>query len=349
MTERIAVGVNGPGMIGRDFTRMTHDNERYRIDVVAINHPHKEAAQQIGELLANCTIYGPWLGKRVELRNGTVTIDNHPIEIYTFPKPENIPWHEVGVKVVIESSRQYSDPIKAVAHLKEGGPHTVVISSSYGGSTTEDDSPPIVFGVNQQSYNPVKHRKVSVATCSSNCLAVAIAPFRKLGIRTLIAKTTHAATSENEVYDRVNGKLSIMNNFVDEKTGVSKTLFQLLPELKDDLDTEPMISCIRGPVSTGSVFTINLQLATPTTVDQVITMLQSNAMGPLQDVLHVSMRPIRSVRNVQGLEHAAIIPAPSLFVSNSGHWIQFNAYYDNIRGFNSQMGRVVRYISDQRT
>ncbi|MBI2022434.1 aldehyde dehydrogenase [Candidatus Daviesbacteria bacterium] len=340
---QINIGINGPGMIGRDLVRMFFDFPEFGGKINAINY-HAFHPDRIAYLTKYCSIYGPWYEKEVHENDKGLTIEGEQINLYAEEEAENIPWDKQDTQIVIDSSRVYNDPENAKAHFKNSNVKNVIISSS----PIKNECPIIVFGVNHTSLDPTQEKILSAATCSSNCLVSTVSVLDKaFGTESLYALTTHSQTGENEIYDRLRegteGR-SISDNVLPAMTGATKTFFKVMPHLKDQLGDRVAIKANRVPVTTGSVFDLNVKVKKSVSVQNVIEAFREAEASNLKGTLAVTIDPI-TVVDIKGIRHASVIATPYIEVLDNGTVIQLKAFYDNIRGFNSQIGRLVKYIS----
>lgn len=336
------IGINGPGMIGRNLIRMFVDHPEFGVRVAAINY-HNPEIDKIVYLLKYCSIYGSW-SKEVLPKKDGILIGKDKINFFAENDAIEIPWDKMGIDLVIDSSRVYNDPLKALEHFHHNHIKNVIITSS----PKNNQCKIVVFGVNHKEINPRDDKVISSATCSSNCLVTTVDILDKaFKVKSLFALTTHSQTGENELYDKVSSGIegrAIADNIVPSQTGATKTFFKVMPHLESQLGNRISIKANRVPVSTGSVFDITVKVRKSTKLREVISVFKEAESGSMKDVIKVVDDSI-TVSDVRGLMHAAVIPTPYIEVLNNGKIILLKAFYDNIRGFNSQIGRLVKYLA----
>lgn len=341
-SKRVRLGINGPGVIGRNLIRMFVDYPEFNGKISAINY-HQDKPSIIASLLKYDSIYGPWSTHQIKPNGSKILIDQDKVFFYSQSEANKIPWDKAMVDIVIDSSRVYNDPLKAKEHFKRNHIKKVIITSS----PKENDCPIIVYGVNHKSIDPKKDKIISAATCSSNCLISTLFVLdNAFSLESVYALTTHAQTGENEIYDKLqegtDGR-SIADNIVPSQTGANKTIYKVLPHFKDKLKALS-IKCNRIPILTGSVFDITVRVEKPTSKDEVIEVFKKAALGDQEGVILLTDDPVTAA-DIRGLPHPAIIPTPYIDVLEEGKVILLKAFYDNIRGFNSQIGRLVKYLA----
>jgi glyceraldehyde-3-phosphate dehydrogenase type I len=341
--SHIRLGINGPGVIGRNLIRMFLDYPEFNASVSAINY-HNNLPEKIAQSLKYDSIYGHWEKRDIKPNGKNIYINKEKIRFFGFASPEEIPWYEVRPDIVIDSSRVNNDPQKALGHKRNGYPKRIIITSA----PKANHCPVIIYGVNHKSIDPKNDVIISGGTCSSNCLISTVKVLDDaFGIRNLFALTTHSQTGENQIYDRVQEGVegrSISDNIVPSLTGATKTFFKVLPQLEEQLNGRIMIRANRVPISTGSVFDLTIKVKKVTTQKEVVEVFRQAASGSMKGVIGVVDDPI-TVADVRGLMHAAVIPTPYIEVLKGGKIIVMKAFYDNIRGFNSQIGRIVKYLA----
>ncbi len=338
----IKIGINGPGMIGRNLIRMFVDYPEFGVKISAINY-HNPEIDKIVYLLKYCSIYGSW-GKEVLQKKDGILIGQEKINFFAENDALEIPWNKMDIDLVIDSSRVYNDPSKALEHFHHNHIKNVIITSS----PKNNNCKIIVFGVNHKEIT-LDDKIISSATCSSNCLVTTTDILDKaFKLKSLFALTTHSQTGENELYDRVSSGIegrAIADNIVPSLTGATKTFFKVMPHLESQVGSRISIKANRVPISTGSVFDITVKVKKSTNLKEVISVFKEAESGLMRDVIKVVDDPI-TVSDIRGLMYAAVIPTPYIEVLNNGKIILLKAFYDNIRGFNSQIGRIVKYLAE---
>lgn len=339
----VPIGVNGPGAMGSGVVRVTELYPDFGFQVSAINY-HSDNPRGVAGLIQDSVLYGHF-PKEVDYGSDFIAIDGRRINFLVGQKPAEITWPQDNpVELVFECARSFNDPRLAGGHLREGGPFKAIISSSPKG---DEPCPVIVYGVNQEIYDPRKHNVISAATCSTNALVAAVDVLhREFGLEALKADTIHAATGENDVYDTVGSGSGIIDNIIPETTGAAKTLFKVIPELEDRIGQNTIITAKRVAVSTGSIFNITAILEKSVKNEDVIEAFSQAASERLKGVLALSNRPV-SASSLRGTHFAAVVSAESIQTVMGGRLVSLDVGYDNVDGYIAQMLRVGRYVHEQ--
>ncbi|WP_407841923.1 type I glyceraldehyde-3-phosphate dehydrogenase (plasmid) [Streptomyces sp. DSM 116496] len=323
----IKVGINGFGRIGRSFFRAALQRGT-GLEVVAVNDLTDAAT--LAHLLKYDSTLGK-LGHDVKSVEGNLVIDGRTIRVTAERDPAKLPWGELEVDVVIESTGVFTDAHKARAHL-EAGARKVIISAP---SKNEDLT--IAFGINDDLYDPAVHDIVSNASCTTNCLA----PLAKvlddaLGIEHGLMTTVHAYTADQNLQDGPHSDLrrarSAATNTVPTTTGAAKAIGLVLPQLKGKLDGY----ALRVPIPTGSATDLTVRVGRATTAEEVNEIFAKAAEGPLAGILTYTDEPIVSSDIVTD-------PASCIFdsgltkVIGDGRQVKIVGWYDNEWGFSNRV------------
>jgi glyceraldehyde 3-phosphate dehydrogenase len=329
----IKVGINGFGRIGRSFFRAALE-QGADLEVVGINDLTDP------ETLAHLLKYDTTLGKLrvpVTAGPGAIVVDGRSIRVTAERDPSALPWEELGVDVVIESTGVFTDAEKAKAHLAAGA-RKVIISAP---ATNQDLT--LVFGVNEGAYDSSRHTIVSNASCTTNCLA----PMAKvlndaLGITTGLMTTVHAYTQDQNLQDGPHKDLrrarAAAGNTVPTSTGAAKAIGQVLPELNGRLDGY----ALRVPVTVGSVTDLTVNVARPTTVEEVNALFAQAAEGAMAGILRYTEEPIVSSDIVT--DPASCIFDAGLTKVIGGTQVKIVGWYDNEWGFSNRVVDTVLLI-----
>jgi glyceraldehyde 3-phosphate dehydrogenase len=329
----IKVGINGFGRIGRSFFRAALE-QNADIEIVAINDLTDAAT------LAHLLKYDSTLGKLpvpVSAGQGEITVDGRTIRVTAERNPADLPWGELGVDVVIESTGVFTDAEKAKAHVAAGA-RKVIISAP---ATNQDLT--VAIGVNDEAYDDALHTIVSNASCTTNCLA----PMAKvlndaLGIEHGLMTTVHAYTQDQNLQDGPHKDLrrarAAAGNTVPTSTGAAKAIGQVLPELNGRLDGY----ALRVPVVVGSVTDLTVTVGRETTVEEVNALFAQAAEGELAGILRYTDEPIVSSDIVTD-------PASCIFDSGltkviGGTQVKIVGWYDNEWGFSNRVVDTVRLV-----
>ncbi len=321
----VRVGINGFGRIGRNFFRAVHASGA-DIEIVAVNDLTDNAT--LAHLLRYDSILGR-LDAQVESSDTDITVDGRSIKVFAEKDPAALPWGDLGVQVVIESTGIFTDATKAKAHI-DGGASKVIISAP---ASNEDIT--LVLGVNDQDYDPEQHHIISNASCTTNCLApMAKALNDEFGIVKGLMTTIHAYTQDQNLQDAPHKDLrrarAAALNIVPTTTGAAKAVALVLPELKGKLDGY----ALRVAVPTGSATDLTFEAGRETSVEEVNAAVKAAAEGPLKGYLRYTEDPIVS-SDIQG------DPASCIFDSGLtkviGNQVKVVGWYDNEWGYSSRL------------
>ncbi|MGC5033294.1 type I glyceraldehyde-3-phosphate dehydrogenase [Micromonospora sp. DT229] len=328
----IRVGINGFGRIGRNFFRAVLASGA-DVEVVAVNDLTDNAT------LAHLVKYDSILGRlphEVKATADEITIGGKSIKAYAERDPAALPWGELNVDVVIESTGFFTDANKAKAHL-DGGAKKVIISAP-----AKNEDVTVVMGVNEGSYDPAKHNIISNASCTTNCLA----PMAKVlhdtfGIEGGLMTTIHAYTQDQNLQDAPHSDLrrarAAALNIVPTSTGAAKAIGLVLPDLKGKLDGY----ALRVPIPTGSATDLTVTVGRATTVDEVNAAIKAAAEGPLRGILTYNEDPIVSADIVTD-PASCIFDAPLTKVV--GNQVKVVGWYDNEWGYSNRLVDLVKLV-----
>jgi glyceraldehyde 3-phosphate dehydrogenase len=328
MPTRIAV--NGFGRIGRGVVRAAVERGA-DLEIVAVNDVADAAT--LAHLLAFDSIYGRFPGT-VRCRDGFLEIGDHRIIATAERDPAALPWEELAVDVVIESTGHFRTRAAAALHL-EAGARKVILSAPAKGAEPADAN--LVLGVNDDAYDPERHHIVTNASCTTNCLApVAMVLHETVGIRHGLMTTIHAYTSDQNLQDAPHTDLRRARaagvNLIPTSTGAAKALGLVIPELAGKLQGY----AVRVPVPTGSIVDLTVEVARPTSVDEVNGAFAARAdHGALSGILAYSEGPIVSSDIVKS-PYSAIFDAPLTSVIDETQ-VKVVAWYDNEWGYANRL------------
>ncbi|MFG7942426.1 type I glyceraldehyde-3-phosphate dehydrogenase [Streptomyces cacaoi] len=333
MATRIAI--NGFGRIGRTVTRVALD--RPDIDIVAVNDLTDP------ELLANLLRYDSVHGRLAEpvaVRDGSLVIGGRTVPVLSEKNPADLPWADLGVDVVVESTGAFTDGKAAAAHL-EAGAGRVLISAP---ATNTDFT--VVYGINDGALG-ASHRIVSNASCTTNCAApLAQVLHQEFGVRRGLMNTSHAYTSDQRLHDSPHRDFrrarAAAGNIIPTTTGAARAIGVVLPELAGLMDGLSM----RVPVVDGSIVDLTVELHRSVTVDEVNAAFAQAAQGSLKDVLVYSEDPLVST-DIIGTAASCTFDAPLTMVvddGTAGSLVKVVGWYDNEAGFSHRTVDVVRLL-----
>jgi glyceraldehyde 3-phosphate dehydrogenase (phosphorylating) len=325
----IRVGINGFGRIGRNFFRAQHALES-EIEVVALNDLGD--ARTMAHLLEYDSNLGPYPGD-VELGDGVLRAGGEEVKILSERDPAALPWGDLDVDVVLESTGFFTDREGAGKHLAAGA-EKVVISAP-----ATDPDVTLVLGVNDETYDPDAHQIVSNASCTTNCVAPLAKVLHDLGgIETGFMTTIHAYTNDQVILDFPHKDLrrarAAAINLIPTSTGAAKAIGLVLPELQGKVDG---IS-VRAPVATGSLTDLVVQLGRETSVDEVNGAFRAAADGALDGILQYTEDPIVST-DINGSPYSCIFDSQLTMVRGAS--VKVFGWYDNEWGYSCRLVDVI--------
>lgn len=330
------LGINGFGRIGRLVVRGWLENkEKYDFEVVAVN--------DIGDpntmihLFKYDSTFGPYPGE-VKLEGDTMVVDGHRIKMLSERNPEQLPWKEMGVDYVIESTGIFRTEEKASAHLKAGAKKVIISAPAKGG-----DVKTIVLGVNEESYNHEKHHILSNASCTTNCLApVAKVLHDNFKIKSGLMTTIHSYTNDQNILDLPHKDLrrarAAAQNIIPTTTGAARATGLVIPELRGKFDG----MAIRVPTPDVSLVDLVCVVEKSTSAEEVNRKFKEASSGPLKGYLEVSDEPLVSM-DFKGNSHSAIVDSISTNVVD-GTTVKVLAWYDNEWGYSMRCLDLVAYL-----
>ena len=335
MTTRI--GVNGFGRIGRLVTRATMERYPDKLEVAAVNDLTDDKTN--AHLFKYDTSYGVYDGQ-VEANNGDLIIDGRNIKVFSERDPAQIPWSEMGVDLVVESTGIFTDGAQAAGHM-QGGASKVIISAP---ASNVDLT--MVLGVNDDQYDKELHNIVSNASCTTNCFAPMVKVLHEaFGIEHGLMSTIHSYTNDQAILDQRHSDLrrarAAAMNIIPTSTGAARAVGLVLPELNGKLHG----IAFRVPTATGSVTDFVVDLSRDVTVDEVNAAFKAAAEGALKGILEYTEDPIVS-SDVRGNSHSCIFDALSTIVMQD-NMVKVMGWYDNEWGYSCRTADLCSFMSDQ--
>ena len=334
----IRIGINGFGRIGRQVFKAIHDLHPNELEVVAVNDLTDAATN--AHLLKHDSTYGAFPG-HIEASDGSILVDGSQIKVLAQRDPAAIPWNELGVQLVVESTGLFTDADKARAHIEGGGAKKVIITAPAKG---EDLT--MVLGVNEEMYDPAVHNVVSNASCTTNCIAPVVKVMHEsFGVDKGFMTTIHSYTNDQVILDTVHKDLrrarSAGLNIIPTTTGAAKAVTLVLPELKGRLDG----MAFRVPTATVSVCDFVATTEKPVTVDEVNEAFRDAASESLRGILGYCDEPLVST-DFRGDARSSIFDALSTMVIG-GNLVKAVSWYDNEWGYACRVADLCAFMADK--
>lgn len=331
----VKVGINGFGRIGRNALKAAF-NKHPEIEVVAINDLFD--TKTLAHLLKYDSVFGTF-DAEVEAKDSSIIVNGKEIKVFAERELANIPWKDLGVEVVVESTGVFTAREKAVGHIEAGGAKKVIISAPAKG---EDIT--IVMGVNEDKYDPENHHVISNASCTTNCLApVAKVLMDNFGIEKGLMNTIHSYTNDQRILDLPHKDLrrarAAALNIIPTTTGAAKAVALVIPELKGKLNG----FALRVPTPTVSIVDLTCQLSKSATAEQINEALKEAAEGKMKGILGYTEEPLVSM-DFKGSELSSIVDGLSTMVIEDD-LVKVVAWYDNEWGYANRVMDLVDYIA----
>ena len=332
MTVRI--GINGFGRIGRQSLKAILERAP-DVEVVAVNDLVDTSMNAL--LFKHDSTYGAYAGT-VEHTDDALIIDGREIKVLQVKDPAALPWGDLGVDLVLESTGLFTDAEKARAHIQAGARKVIISAPAKGEDIT------IVLGVNDDKYDPASHHVISNASCTTNCLAPAAKVVHDaFGIERGLMNTIHSYTNDQRILDVAHKDprraRAAGQNIIPTTTGAAKALALVIPDLKGKFDG----FSLRVPTPTVSVVDFTADLARSTTADEVNEAFRAAAAGPMKGILGVSDEPLVS-SDFRGDPRSSIIDSASTMVLG-GTMVKVIAWYDNEWGYSCRCADLIAMIA----
>lgn len=328
------VGINGFGRIGRLVFRAMEKDPAF--DIVAINDPGSITAA--AHLLKYDSIHGR-VYDEVRVDGDSIIVDGRRVRVLSDRDPHNLPWGELGVELVIESTGFFTDANAAQAHIDSGAKKVLITAPAKNEDIT------IVMGVNDDQYDPEKHHIVSNASCTTNCLA----PFAKVlmdsfGIKRGFMNTIHSYTNDQKVLDQSHKDLRRARaanlSMIPTTTGAARAVSLVLPELKGKLDG----FATRVPTPDGSMVDLTVELEREVTVEEVNEAIKAAAEGPMKGILAYVEDPIVSM-DIVGDSHSSLFDSKlTMVLGGKGNLVKCVSWYDNEWGYSNRVKDLAKIM-----
>ncbi len=333
----IRVGINGFGRIGRNFLRICLGNPE--IEVVCIND--LTSAKTLAHLLKYDSIHGILKGNKIEAGENSIIVDGKEIWVHAIPDPEQLPWKELKVDIALESTGHFADKESASKHLKAGAEFVVISTAAKNADAI------ICMGVNEDVLDVSKHKIISNASCTTNCLAPVVKIIdQKFTIKRGLMTTIHSYTNDQRILDLPHKDLrrarAAALSMIPTTTGAARAVGLVLPHLQGKLDG----MAIRVPTPNVSVVDLVVEVNQETTAEAVNAAVKDAANGPLKGIVEYSEEPIVSI-DINGNSHSSIFDAPITKVMG-GNMVKVLAWYDNEWGYSTRTMDLMLFIGSKR-
>ncbi|PYM15224.1 MAG: type I glyceraldehyde-3-phosphate dehydrogenase [Candidatus Rokuibacteriota bacterium] len=329
----IRVGVNGFGRIGRVFFRTALGADD--LEVVGVND--LADAKTLAHLLKHDSVHGT-LSAEVTAKGESIFVNGREVRVCAQRDPASLPWKELGVDVVVESTGLFRDTANASKHLRAGAKKVIITAPA------KDPDVTIVLGVNEETYDKDRHRIISNASCTTNCLATTVKVLDDaFGVKRGFASTVHSYTNDQPVHDFPHKDLrrarAAAVSMIPTTTGAATAVGLVLPKLKGKLDG----IAIRVPTANVSVVDLVAELEKTASVDQINTAFREAAAGRLRGILDATDEELVSV-DFNGNAHSSIVDLPSTAMVE-GNMVKVLAWYDNEWGYSCRVRDLIRFIA----
>jgi glyceraldehyde 3-phosphate dehydrogenase len=332
----IRVGINGFGRIGRQVLKAMREYYPEEIDVVAFNDLGD--LNTMAHLFRYDSNYGVYKGT-VEVKENAIVVDGDEILALSERDPANLPWGELGVDIVIESTGIFRDKASASKHIQAGAKKVIISAPAKGEDIT------IVLGVNEELYDAENHHVMSNASCTTNCLAPAAKVVNDLyGIEKAFMTTIHSYTNDQKILDLPHSDLrrarAAAVNIIPTSTGAAKAVSLVIPELEGKFDG----MAVRVPTPTGSLVDFVATVEKTPSKEELIAAFEEAAGGRMKGVLAVSHEPLVS-NDYIGNSYSSTIDALSTDVS--GNLVKVITWYDNEWGYSCRTADLTKFVGDK--
>jgi len=328
----VRVAINGFGRIGRSLFRVSKGYSEF--DIIALND--LTDAKTLAHLLKYDSVHGIF-DAEVKAGDGSIIIDGKEIKILSATEPEKLPWKDLGVDIVVESTGRFTDRPSAAKHLNAGAKWVIISAPAKEPDIT------VCMGVNEEMLDPVTHKVISNASCTTNCLSpVAKVIHNEFGIIRGLMTTIHSYTNDQRILDLPHKDLrrarAAALNMIPTTTGAAKAVGLVLPELKGKLNG----LSIRVPTPNVSLVDLVAELERDASVEEMNAAFKRASEGPMKGILQYLEEPLVSC-DFNGNAHSAIVDSSQTMVLE-GKMVKVLAWYDNETGYSSRLRDLILYI-----
>ena len=329
------IGINGFGRVGRQVLKAIFDYHKDRLEVVALNDLTDTKTN--AHLLKYDSNYGKYPGT-IEATADSIIVDGKKIRVIAEKEPAKIAWKDFGVEIVVESSGRFTEADKAAAHCQGGAKKVIITAPAKGEDIT------IVLGVNEGKYDPAKHRIISNASCTTNCVAPIVKVLHdSFGVSKGLMTTAHAYTNDQRILDTVHSDLrrarAAALSIIPTTTGAAKMVTQVIPELKGKIHG----IALRVPTSTVSIVDFVAVLNRDVTVEEVNNALRTASQKSLKGIMEYCEEPLVSI-DFKGNPASTIIDALSTMVIG-GNMVKVLGWYDNEWAYSCRVADLAAYMA----
>ncbi|WP_313232198.1 type I glyceraldehyde-3-phosphate dehydrogenase [Tissierella praeacuta] len=330
------VGLSGFGRIGRDVLRAYAENDVDEFEIVALNASGN--LEDLAHLFKYDTMYGKFNGT-IEVAEDGFIINGKKIKVVAHRDPVEIPWKELGVELVIDSTGAFRDRAGLSKHIEAGAKKVIITAPA------KDEDITIVLGVNEDKYDPANHHIISNASCTTNCLApVAKVILDKFGIKKGLMTTIHAYTNDQQILDKRHKDLrrarTAAQNIVPTTTGAAKAVALVLPELKGKLNG----FSVRVPVPTVSMVDVVFEVEKPATSEEINQALKEASQGELKGILGYSEEPLVSSDYIADPRSSIVDGLSTMAIDNM---VKVVSWYDNEWGYSERVIDLAKLVANK--
>ena len=335
----LKVGINGFGRIGRLFFRAALQDKDFRkdFDIVAVNDLTDE--KTLAHLLKYDSVHGI-CDANISSKKGVIVVNKKEIKVLSEKDPANLPWRDLGVEIVLECTGLFRDRESAEKHLTAGAKKVIISAPAKKPDAT------IVLGINEKSYDKQKHKIISMASCTTNCLAPMVKILQEnFGIKHGFMTTCHAYTNDQKLLDLPHKDLrrarATALSIIPTTTGAAKAIGGVIKEVEGKMDG---IS-LRVPVANGSIVDLVVELEKEVTKKEVNTAFKVASKGELKEILEYTEEPIVSI-DVVGNPHSCVFDALStMVIGEKSNFVKLLGWYDNEWGYSTRLVDLFKFIA----